>query len=149
MLHIKLLEISNNLIIYEHKIVLSAITLVIFIDLLRIRFMVISQTIETFIFIICGSINYIIGTYLVFLFCIRIFYFLLVSNVTKNLFYLLFLNIILIIILIKNKMFIYLRSTIPIVSIPQVASAAIRGIKRNEVVITVPEILRLIMHVLW
>ncbi|XP_022160598.1 17-beta-hydroxysteroid dehydrogenase 13-like [Myzus persicae] len=41
------------------------------------------------------------------------------------------------------------KSTLPIVSIPQVARAAIQGIKREDVIVTVPEILRLIMHVLW
>lgn len=37
----------------------------------------------------------------------------------------------------------------PVVSIPQVASAAVRGIKREDAVVTVPEILRVIMHILW
>ncbi|KAL4134851.1 hypothetical protein QTP88_006552 [Uroleucon formosanum] len=41
------------------------------------------------------------------------------------------------------------KSALPIVSIPQVASAAIQGIKREDVMVTVPEILRLIMHILW
>ncbi|VVC42167.1 Hypothetical protein CINCED_3A014737 [Cinara cedri] len=41
------------------------------------------------------------------------------------------------------------KSAMPIVSIPQVASAAIRGIKREYAVVTVPELLRFIMHVVW
>ncbi|XP_025198098.1 estradiol 17-beta-dehydrogenase 11-like [Melanaphis sacchari] len=41
------------------------------------------------------------------------------------------------------------KSALPIVSIPQVAQAAIQGIKREDVIVTVPEILRLIMHILW
>ncbi|XP_060856830.1 17-beta-hydroxysteroid dehydrogenase 13-like [Metopolophium dirhodum] len=41
------------------------------------------------------------------------------------------------------------KSALPIVSIPQVARAAIQGIKREDVVVTVPEILRLIMQILW
>jgi len=41
------------------------------------------------------------------------------------------------------------KSAMPIVSIPQVASAAVRGIKREDAVVTVPEVLRVIMHILW
>ncbi|XP_025418301.1 retinol dehydrogenase 10-like isoform X2 [Sipha flava] len=41
------------------------------------------------------------------------------------------------------------KSALPIISIPQVASAAIRAIKRDEVIVTVPEILRLLMTMLW
>ncbi|CAH1731694.1 unnamed protein product [Aphis gossypii] len=41
------------------------------------------------------------------------------------------------------------KSVLPIVSIPQVAQAAIQGIKREDAIVTVPESLRLSMHMLW